>query len=90
MLRLWRATINTRNGLVFAIRSEQAVREELFALIGRLHASGLSILLVEQNVVQSLAIASRAYVIEHGVIALSGKASALADDPRLRSAYLGL
>ena len=33
MLRLWRATINTRNGLAFAIRSEQAVREELFALM---------------------------------------------------------
>ncbi|WP_298253930.1 diacylglycerol kinase [Bradyrhizobium sp.] len=33
MLRLWRATINTRNGLAFAIRSEQAVREELFALV---------------------------------------------------------
>ncbi len=32
MRRLWRATINTRNGLAFAIRSEQAVREELFAL----------------------------------------------------------
>ncbi|WJR75767.1 diacylglycerol kinase [Bradyrhizobium sp. NP1] len=32
MLRLWRATINTRNGLVFAVRSEQAVREELAAL----------------------------------------------------------
>jgi diacylglycerol kinase (ATP) len=32
LLRLWRATINTRNGLVFAIRSEQAVREELVAL----------------------------------------------------------
>ena len=33
MLRLWRATVNTRNGLVFAIRSEQAVREELVALL---------------------------------------------------------
>jgi diacylglycerol kinase (ATP) len=33
LLRLWRATINTRNGLVFAIRSEQAVREELVALV---------------------------------------------------------
>ena len=32
MLRFWRATINTRNGLVFAIRSEQAIREELVAL----------------------------------------------------------
>ena len=33
MLRLWRATINSRNGLIFAIRSEQAVREELFVLL---------------------------------------------------------
>ena len=33
MLRLWRATVNTRNGLAFAIRSEQAVREELVALV---------------------------------------------------------
>jgi diacylglycerol kinase (ATP) len=33
LLRLWRATINTRNGLIFAIRSEQAVREELVALV---------------------------------------------------------
>jgi diacylglycerol kinase (ATP) len=33
LFRLWRATINTRNGLVFAIRSEQAVREELVALL---------------------------------------------------------
>jgi len=33
LLRLWRATINTRNGLAFAIRSEQAVREELVALV---------------------------------------------------------
>jgi diacylglycerol kinase (ATP) len=33
MLRLWRATINTRNGLAFAIRSEQAVREEIFVLL---------------------------------------------------------
>ena len=33
MLRIWRATVNTRNGLAFAIRSEQAVREEIFALV---------------------------------------------------------
>jgi len=32
LLRIWRATVNTRNGLAFAIRSEQAVREEIFAL----------------------------------------------------------
>ena len=33
MLRLWRATLNSRNGMIFAVRSEQAIREEVFALI---------------------------------------------------------
>jgi branched-chain amino acid transport system ATP-binding protein len=63
--------------------------EEMFALIGRLNRDGLAILLVEQNVVQSLAIAHRAYVLENGRIALSGKASDLAQDPELRKSYLG-
>jgi branched-chain amino acid transport system ATP-binding protein len=64
--------------------------EELFTLIARLHEDGLAILLVEQNVMQSLAIAQRAYVIEYGRVALSGTATTLADDPRLKTAYLGL
>jgi branched-chain amino acid transport system ATP-binding protein len=63
--------------------------EEMFALVGRLNAGGLAILLVEQNVVQSLAIAHRAYVLEGGRIALSGKASELAEHPGLRKSYLG-
>lgn len=64
--------------------------EEMFGLIGRLHADGLSILLVEQNVVQALAIAGRAYVIENGRIVLSGRADELRDNPALKRAYLGL
>ena len=60
------------------------------ALIRRLHEQGLSILLVEQNVLQSLSIATRAYVVEHGNVALSGDAATLAEDPRLKTAYLGL
>jgi len=64
--------------------------EEVFGLIGQLRAEGLSLLLVEQNVVQSLALAARAYVIEHGRVALSGPAESLARDARLRAAYLGL
>ncbi len=64
--------------------------EELFALVGRLHADGLSILLVEQNVLQSLSVASRAYVMEHGRVALAGEAAVLQDDPRLKAAYLGM
>jgi branched-chain amino acid transport system ATP-binding protein len=63
--------------------------EEMFALIGRLNAEGLAILLVEQNVVQSLALAHRAYVLENGRIALQGKASELAEHPDLRRSYLG-
>jgi branched-chain amino acid transport system ATP-binding protein len=63
--------------------------EEMFALIGRLNRDGLAILLVEQNVVQSLAIAHRAYVLENGRITLSGKAADLAQDPELRKSYLG-
>jgi branched-chain amino acid transport system ATP-binding protein len=64
--------------------------EEMFALIARIRAEGLSVLLVEQNVMQSLAIADRAYVLEQGQFTLSGAGAALLDDERLRQAYLGL
>jgi branched-chain amino acid transport system ATP-binding protein len=64
--------------------------EEMFALVAGLRAGGLAVLLVEQNVVQSLAIADRAYVLEHGRFTLTGPAATLLDDPRLRQAYLGL
>ena len=64
--------------------------EEMFGLIERIRADGPGILLVEQNVVQSLAIASRAYMLENGSIVLDGPAAALRDDPQLKKAYLGL
>jgi branched-chain amino acid transport system ATP-binding protein len=64
--------------------------EEMFALIGQLHADGLSILLVEQNVAQSLEIASRAYVMENGAIRFSGSSADLLQSDELRRAYLGL
>ena len=64
--------------------------EELFALIARLRADGLAILLVEQNVVQSLDLADRAYVLANGACALSGTAAALREDPELRRTYLGM
>ena len=64
--------------------------EEMFALIGRLNRDGLAILLVEQNVVQSLELAARAYVMENGRIVLSGEAAALREDPALKRAYLGM
>jgi branched-chain amino acid transport system ATP-binding protein len=64
--------------------------EELFALIRRINADGMAVLLVEQNVVQSLDIASRAYVLDNGAIVLQGSAAQLRDDPNLKRAYLGM
>jgi branched-chain amino acid transport system ATP-binding protein len=64
--------------------------EELFALIGRIAAEGLAVMLVEQNVVQSLELAGEAYVLENGAVALSGKAADLARDPELQRTYLGM
>lgn len=64
--------------------------EELFTLIARLHAEGLSVLLVEQNVGQSLEIADRAYVLENGGIRFSGRPAQLLGSDELRRAYLGL
>jgi branched-chain amino acid transport system ATP-binding protein len=64
--------------------------EELFTLIRRLHADGLAVLLVEQNVGQSLEIADRAYVLENGSVRFSGKPAELLASAELNRAYLGL
>lgn len=64
--------------------------EEMFALILQLNAEGLAILLVEQNVAQSLEIAARAYVLENGAVAMSGPAAELIESADLRRSYLGL
>ena len=64
--------------------------EEMFALIRRLHDEGLAVLLVEQNVGQSLEIADRAYVLENGAIRFEGRPADLLASPELKKAYLGL
>jgi branched-chain amino acid transport system ATP-binding protein len=64
--------------------------DEMFTLIQDLNESGLSVFLVEQNVMQSLEIAARAYVIENGCVVLSGDADSLINDPELKKTYLGL
>jgi branched-chain amino acid transport system ATP-binding protein len=64
--------------------------EEMFALIAQLQGMGLSILLVEQNVGQSLDIANRAYVIENGAVSFSGTPAELLASADLRRTYLGL
>ena len=64
--------------------------EEMFGLIQQLNRDGQSILLMEQNAVQTLAIAHRGYLIENGRVAMKGDAHVLASDPDLRKNYLGL
>ena len=64
--------------------------EEMFALIGRLKQDGLAVLLVEQNVGQSLDIADEAYVLENGLIRFAGQPAELLASDTLRQAYLGM
>jgi branched-chain amino acid transport system ATP-binding protein len=64
--------------------------EELFALIKGINAEGIAVLLVEQNVVQSLDVAARAYILDNGRFVLAGRADDIRHDPQLKRAYLGI
>jgi branched-chain amino acid transport system ATP-binding protein len=62
---------------------------KIFDIVREIAASGVTILLVEQNARLALELASRGYVMESGAIALDGQSRTLLDDPRVREAYLG-
>jgi branched-chain amino acid transport system ATP-binding protein len=62
---------------------------EIFELITRINELGTTVLLVEQNARMALNISDRGYVLETGIIRLSGKGSELAKDPNVVAAYLG-
>jgi branched-chain amino acid transport system ATP-binding protein len=64
--------------------------EQMFELIKKISDDGLTVLLVEQNVTQSLSIADRAYVVEEGSIAISGLSKDLLKNADLKKSYLGL
>ncbi|URI07594.1 ABC transporter ATP-binding protein [Aquincola tertiaricarbonis] len=64
--------------------------DRLFESIGRIRALGISVLVIEQNVFKVLQMADRGYVMENGVIEMSGTGSELLRNERLRSSYLGL
>jgi len=66
------------------------VVSQLFATLRAIHAAGVTIVLVEQNVRQSLETAATAQVLENGRLRLSGSAAALLRDPYITSAYLGI
>ena len=63
---------------------------EIFRVIRRINDGGVAVLLVEQNARRALALASRGYVLETGRLVASGSSAALAADPRVQTAYLGL
>lgn len=66
------------------------VIDSTFDAIQKIHALGMSILLVEQNASRALSLVKRAYVLERGVIAIHGESEELAEDDRMREIYLGL
>jgi branched-chain amino acid transport system ATP-binding protein len=63
--------------------------QHTFAIIRRIHAEGLPILLVEQNVKMALDVSARGYILENGEMKLQGAAGELASNPLVREAYLG-
>ena len=63
--------------------------EKIFEVVRAVSAQGTTILLVEQNAKLALQAADRAYVMDSGLMALTGAADALLDDPKVRAAYLG-
>ncbi|MEO5671203.1 MAG: ABC transporter ATP-binding protein [Ramlibacter sp.] len=63
--------------------------DKIFEVVREVYAQGVTVLLVEQNASRALQIADRAYVMESGVITMSGDARQMLSDPKVRAAYLG-
>jgi len=93
MLAIGRALMSRPNLLMLdepSLGLAPIVIEQVFDRIVELNKrTGLGVLLVEQNSAMALEIANRAFVLETGTITLSGPSAVLADDPRIREAYLG-
>jgi branched-chain amino acid transport system ATP-binding protein len=64
--------------------------EDIFNVVKTINTEGTTVLIVEQNAVQTLGMAHRGYVLENGLIVLSGTGAELLKDGRIRTAYLGL
>jgi branched-chain amino acid transport system ATP-binding protein len=63
--------------------------DKIFEVVREVYAQGVTILLVEQNASRALQIADRGYVMESGVITMTGEARQMLSDPKVRAAYLG-
>ena len=63
--------------------------DKIFEVVRDVYAQGVTVLLVEQNASRALAIADRGYVMESGIVTMSGDAKQMLNDPKVRAAYLG-
>jgi branched-chain amino acid transport system ATP-binding protein len=63
--------------------------DKIFEVVQTVHGQGVTVLLVEQNASRALQIADRGYVMESGMVTMSGDARTMLDDPKVRAAYLG-
>ena len=63
--------------------------DKIFEVVKDVYAQGVTVLLVEQNASRALSIANRGYVMESGIVTMSGDAKAMLNDPKVRAAYLG-
>ena len=93
MLAIGRALM-TRPRLLMLDEPSQGIMpklvDEIFAAVTAIRDTGVTVLLVEQRLSESLAIADRAYVLQTGRVILSGPALSIRDDPEVRRAYLGI
>ncbi len=63
--------------------------DKIFEVVRDVYAQGVTVLLVEQNASRALSIANRGYVMESGIVTMSGDAKEMLNDPKVRAAYLG-
>ncbi|MDT8997703.1 ABC transporter ATP-binding protein [Paucibacter sp. APW11] len=63
--------------------------DKIFEVVNEIHGQGVTILLVEQNASRALAAANRGYVMESGIVTMTGEGKTLLNDPKVRAAYLG-
>jgi branched-chain amino acid transport system ATP-binding protein len=93
MLAIGRAVMAEPEFVMFdepSLGLSPALTQVMFEVVHTLHAQGVTVLLVEQNVAQSLELGARGYVLENGSVALKGSCNMLLNDPAVRRAYLGL
>jgi branched-chain amino acid transport system ATP-binding protein len=93
MLAIARALM-TRPRLLMLDEPSQGIMpklvDEIFQAVQSIRATGVTVLIVEQRLAESLEIADRAYVLQTGRVVLSGTAAEVRDNPDIRRAYLGM